>query len=87
MLLLYFGGLAFCIFSNPMPKSNFEEYAVGGRSFGWPFITMTIIGTWYPGSLLIGWAQMGHDMGISVMYLGYYTLGGLFVFLLMASHI
>lgn len=85
MLLLYFGGLAFCIFSNPMPKSNFEEYAVGGRSFGWPFITMTIIGTWYPGSLLIGWAQMGHDMGISVMYLGYYTLGGLFVFLLMAS--
>lgn len=85
MLLIYFGGLAYCVFSNPMPKANFEEYAVGGRSFGWQFITMTIIGTWYPGSLLIGTAQMGHDAGIIAFYLGFYTLGSLFFFFLIST--
>jgi len=85
MLIIYFAGLAYAVYSNPLPSQNFEEYAVGGRSFRWQFITMTIIGTWYPGSLLIGWAQMGHDMGVTALYLGFYTLGGLFIFLLMSG--
>lgn len=85
MLLIYFAGLAYSVYSSPLPKQTFEEYAVGGRSFGWQFIVMTIIGTWYPGSLMIGWAQMGHDMGITAIYLGFYTLGGLFIFLLISG--
>ncbi len=85
MLVVYVAGLAYAVFSNPLPEQEFEEYAVGGRSFGWQFITMTIIGTWYPGSLMIGWAQMGYDMGVTSTYLIFYTLGGLFIFFLICS--
>jgi SSS family solute:Na+ symporter len=46
---------------------------------------MTIIGTWYPGSLYIGWAQMGVDMGVVNTYLVFYTLGGLFILYIIAS--
>ncbi len=85
MLVIYIIGLAYAVFSNPLPNQQFEEFAVGGRSFGWQFITMTIIGTWYPGSLMIGWAQMGYDMGFTSTYIVFYTLGGLFVFFLICS--
>lgn len=70
MVTIYIAGLCYLIFRNPMPKQDFEEFAVGGRSFGWAFITLTIVGTWYPGSLYIGWAQMGVDQGIVNTYLG-----------------
>lgn len=85
MFVIYFAGLAYCVYRSPLPEQTFEEFAVGGRSFGWQFITMTIIGTWYPGSMLIGWAQMGHDMGITALYLVFYTLGGLYVFFLISG--
>ncbi len=85
MLGIYIAGLAYAVYSNPLPEQSFEDFAVGGRSFGWQFITMTIIGTWYPGSLLIGWAQMGYDMGVTSTYLIFYTLGGLYIFFLICS--
>ena len=85
MIGIYIAGLCYMIYRNPLPKQDFEEYAVGGRSFGWAFITMTIVGTWYPGSLYIGWAQMGVDMGIVNTYLIFYTLGSLFVLYLIAG--
>ena len=85
MLVIYFAGLAYCVYSNPLPKQTFEEFAVGGRSFGWQFITMTIIGTWYAGSMLIGWAQMSHDIGITSVYMTFYTIGGLYVFFLISG--
>ena len=87
MFAIYFAGLAYCVYSNPLPAKNFEEFAVGGRSFGWQFVTMTIIGTWYPGSLLIGWSQMGHDMGITALYLIFYTLGGLYIFFMISGRL
>ncbi len=87
MVLIYIAGLCYLILRNPLPSQKFEEFAVGGRSFGWAFITMTIIGTWYPGSLYIGWAQMGVDMGVVNTYLVFYTLGGLIVLYTMASRL
>lgn len=85
MLIIYFAGLAYSVYSNPLPKQTFEEFAVGGRSFGWQFITMTIIGTWYAGSMMIGWAQMGHDIGLTSVYMSFYTIGGLYVFFLISG--
>jgi len=85
MIAIYIAGLIYLVYRNPLPKQDFEEYAVGGRSFGWAFITMTIIGTWYAGSMYVGWAQMGVEQGIVVTYVMFYTLGGLYVLYAIAA--
>jgi len=86
MIIVYIAGLCFTVYRNPLPAQEFEEYAVlGGRSFSWGFITMTLIGTWYPGSLFIGWAQFANDIGITATYMVMYTLGGLFILYVIAG--
>jgi SSS family solute:Na+ symporter len=85
MIVVYIAGLIYLVYRNPLPQQDFEEFAVGGRSFGWAFITMTIIGTWYAGSMYVGWAQMGVEQGIVVTYVMFYTLGGLYILYVIAG--
>lgn len=79
IFLVYIAGLAYIVFSNKK-ADNFQDFAVGGRSFSWPFITMTIIGTSYAGSLMTGYTQFGHDIGMTVTYYTTSTILGLFFF-------
>lgn len=85
MILIYIAGLAIAVYGNLLPVNEFEEYATGGRSFGWPFVAMTIIGTFYSGSIFISSAQMGHDIGIVVTHMVYYGIGSLFILYLIAG--
>ncbi|MEW6082169.1 MAG: sodium:solute symporter family protein [Bacillota bacterium] len=78
MVLTYFAGMAYVVYSHPLPKIDLDEVTVAGRSFGWLFMTMTIVGTWYGGVMYVGFTQMAIDNGVVASYVAFYTLGGLF---------
>lgn len=79
IFLVYVGGLIYIIFSNSKAQT-FEDFAVAGRSFSWPFIAMTIIGTSFAGSLLTGQTQFGHDVGMVTTYFVASCIMGLYLF-------
>ncbi len=79
IFLIYIAGLIVMV-SMGSKATSFEDFAVGGRMFTWPFITMTIIGTSYAGSVLTGYTQMGHDIGMTVAYYTTAVILGLAVF-------
>ena len=79
IFLMYIGGLFYIIFSNSKAQ-DFEDFAVGGRSFSWPFIAMTIIGTSFAGSLMTGQTQFGHDVGMVTCYFVASCIMGLYLF-------
>lgn len=85
MAAVYFAAMAYVIYSHPLPKLDLDEVTVAGRSFGWLFMTMTIVGTWYGGSFYTGWVQMSIDNGIVASYVAFYTLGGLCLLYLIAG--
>lgn len=61
-------------------KADFTNYAVGGRSFGSWFQTMSVLNTWFPGGVLIAGSGLIAGAGV----IGFYTISyGLLAYLLM----
>lgn len=84
IFVIYIVGLVYNVFSNSK-TFDYEEYSTGGRSFSWPFVALTIFGTSTAGSLLTGYTQMGHDVGIVVTYYVVSATLGLYFFLMLCG--
>lgn len=81
---IYVVGLLYNVFSNSKTM-NYDEFSTGGRSFNWIFVAMTIFGTSTAGSLLTGYTQMGHDVGLVVCYYVVSATLGLYFFLMLCG--
>lgn len=80
-MLVTFGGLAafFAVVVIYLQLSyrkdkNFAEYAVGGRSFGAFFQSMSFLNTWYPGAIFIAFGGLAVQAGVLSFYLLLYSL-------------
>jgi Na+/proline symporter len=64
-------------------KPDFNEYAVGGRSYGPWFVAMSYVNSWWPGATFIAFFGLAAGIGVFGFYgLAYSTLGvGLMYFL------
>jgi Na+/proline symporter len=64
-------------------KPSFNEYAVGGRSYGPWFVAMSYVNSWWPGATFIAFFGLAAGAGVFGFYgLAYSTLGiGLMYFL------
>lgn len=64
-------------------KPDFNEYAVGGRSYGPWFVAMSYVNSWWPGATFIAFFGLAAGVGVFGFYgLAYSTLGvGLMYFL------
>jgi Na+/proline symporter len=55
---------------------TFDEYAVGGRSFGPWYVAMSYVNSWWPGSTFIAFFGLATGAGVFGLYgLAYSTLG------------
>ncbi|HEX7390935.1 MAG TPA: sodium:solute symporter family protein [Acidiphilium sp.] len=80
-MLVTFGGLAafFAIVVIYLQVSyrrdkDFGDYAVGGRSFGAFFQSMSFLNTWYPGAIFIAFGGLAVQAGVLSFYLLLYSL-------------
>lgn len=85
LIVIFMAGLLYVILSNPLPSQEFEEYACGGRSFSTAFVTMTIFGAWFSGSLFISGPQMGATQGMVNSYQAFFSVGSMFVLYFLAG--
>jgi solute:Na+ symporter, SSS family len=53
---------------------NFTDYAVGGRSFGASYQTMSFLNTWYPGAMFTAFAGLAASEGVISFYVLTYSL-------------
>lgn len=53
---------------------NFTDYAVGGRSFGPWYQTMSFLNTWYPGAMFTAFAGLAAGSGVISYYVLMYSL-------------
>lgn len=53
---------------------NFTDYAVGGRAFGARFQAMSLLNTWYPGSMFTAFAGMAAASGVISFYVLSYSM-------------
>ncbi len=53
---------------------DFGDYAVGGRSFGAFFQSMSFLNTWYPGAIFIAFGGLAVQAGVLSFYLLLYSL-------------
>jgi SSS family solute:Na+ symporter len=68
-------------------QDSVEQYAVGGRNLGWILVCFSYIGAWYAGAIYTGWVANAVDMGIFVLYLGIYSIGGMITMYFMATNV
>jgi SSS family solute:Na+ symporter len=53
---------------------NFTDYAVGGRSFGARYQAMSLLNTWYPGSMFTAFGGMAAASGVISFYVLSYSM-------------
>lgn len=64
-------------------QPTFDEYSVGGRSYGTWFVAMSYVNSWWPGSTFIAFFGLAAGAGVFGMYaLAYSTLGVAFMYLM-----
>ncbi|GCD48372.1 sodium:solute symporter family protein [Streptomyces paromomycinus] len=80
MVVLFFCGVLCTLYVHRRRDADFTDYAVGGRSFGSGYQTMSVLNTWFPGSVFIADAGMAAGSGVIGFHLLVY---GLFAYLLM----
>lgn len=85
LIAIFLAGMIYVIVTNPLPSQEFEEYACGGRSFSTAFVTMTIVGAWFSGSLYISAPQMGSTQGMVNSYMAFYSIGSMFILYFLAG--
>jgi SSS family solute:Na+ symporter len=68
-------------------QDSVEQYAVGGRNLGWILVCFSYVGAWYVGAIYTGWVANAADLGIFVLYLGIYSIGGMITMYFMASNV
>jgi Na+/proline symporter len=62
---------------------SFNEYAVGGRSYGPWYVAMSYVNSWWPGATFIAFFGLAAGAGVFGMYgLAYATLGVAFMYLM-----
>ncbi|WP_279105202.1 hypothetical protein [Gordonia paraffinivorans] len=84
-MLLAFYAIVVGILYATKQKSDptFEEYSVGGRSYGTWFVAMSYVNSWWPGSTFIAFFGLAAGAGVFGMYaLAYSTLGVAFMYLM-----
>lgn len=69
-LALFFAVMIGSLYMVGGKDKDFNDYAVGGRSFGSWYQTMSFLNTWYPGTVFIAWAGMAATAGA----IGFYAL-------------
>lgn len=85
LIAIFLAGLLYVVLSNPLPSNEFEEYACGGRSFSTAFVTMTIFGAWFSGSLFICGPQQAATQGMVNSFQAFYSIGSMFVLYFIAG--
>ncbi|WP_050514617.1 sodium:solute symporter [Streptomyces rimosus] len=80
MVVLFFAGVLLTLYVHRRRDADFTDYAVGGRSFGSGYQTMSILNTWFPGSVFIADAGLAAGSGVIGFHLLIY---GLFAYVLM----
>jgi Na+/proline symporter len=64
-------------------RPSFDEYAVGGRSYGPWYVAMSYVNSWWPGSTFIAFFGLAAGAGVFGLYgLAYSTLGVTFMYLM-----
>lgn len=76
MLGVFFLGIIIVLYVTLKKSSSFDDYAVGGRSFGPWLVAMSYVNSWWPGTVFISFAGLSVASGMFGFYgLAYSTLG------------
>lgn len=77
MLALFYAGVLFILYATQQKtKPTFEEYSVGGRSYGPWYVAMCYVNSWWPGAVFIAFFGMAAGAGVFGFYgLAYSSLG------------
>ena len=76
MLGVFFLGIIIVLYMTLKKSKSFDDYAVGGRSFGPWFVAMSYVNSWWPGTVFISFAGLSVASGVFGFYgLAYSTLG------------
>jgi SSS family solute:Na+ symporter len=93
-MIVTFGGIAlffiFVVFylqRSYVRDRDFADYAVGGRSFGAFFQSMSFLNTWYPGAIFIAFGGLAVQAGVLSFYLLSYSLLTIIVMYLISDRV
>ena len=76
MLGVFFLGIIVVLYVTLKKSSSFDDYAVGGRSFGPWLVAMSYVNSWWPGTVFISFAGLSvASGGFGFSGLAYSTLG------------
>lgn len=76
MLGIFFLGIIIVLYVTLKKSNSFDDYAVGGRSFGPWLVAMSYVNSWWPGTVFISFAGLSVASGVFGFYgLAYSTLG------------
>lgn len=76
MLGVFFLGIIVVLYLTLKKSKSFDDYAVGGRSFGPWLVAMSYVNSWWPGTVFISFAGLSVASGVFGFYgLAYSTLG------------
>ncbi|MGY1690907.1 sodium:solute symporter family protein [Geodermatophilus sp. SYSU D01105] len=84
MLAVFYGIVIVILYATQQTtKPSFNEYAVGGRSYGPWYVAMSYVNSWWPGSTFIAFFGLAAGAGVFGLYgLAYSTLGVTFMYLM-----
>lgn len=84
MLLVFYAIVVLILYLTKQKNApTFDEYSVGGRSYGTWFVAMSYVNSWWPGSTFIAFFGLAAGAGVFGMYaLAYSTLGVAFMYLM-----
>lgn len=77
MLFVFYAGVIYILYRTRQRKApTFDEYSVGGRSYGPWYVAMCYVNSWWPGSVFIAFFGMAAGAGVFGFYgLAYSSLG------------
>ncbi|GAA4385636.1 sodium:solute symporter family protein [Tsukamurella soli] len=76
LAVFYVAVIAILYFTQRKDKPSFDEYAVGGRSYGPWYVAMCYVNSWWPGTVFIVFFGLAAGPGVFGFYgLAYSTLG------------
>jgi Na+/proline symporter len=77
MLALFYAVVIVILYATQQTsKPTFNEYSVGGRSYGPWYVAMSYVNSWWPGSVFIAFFGLAAGSGVFGLYgLAYSTLG------------
>jgi SSS family solute:Na+ symporter len=77
MLALFYGVVIYILYATQQRTApSFDEYSVGGRSYGPWFVAMSYVNSWWPGATFIAFFGLAAGAGVFGLYgLAYSSLG------------